>query len=71
MQVAINIENANKSIINALRAVLKTQPDVKFKIKENKQNWDQEYTKLMKDYKLGKVKSYSSAKEMHMDIIND
>lgn len=34
MQVSINIENANKNIINALKAVLKTQPELKFKIKE-------------------------------------
>ncbi len=70
MQVAINIENANKNMISALKAVLKTQPDVKFKIKEKKQSWDQEYIKLIQDYKLGKVKSYSKAKEMHKNIIN-
>ena len=36
MQDLINIENANKNIISALRAVLKTQPELKFKIKEIK-----------------------------------
>ncbi|EGU24840.1 Hypothetical protein CFV354_1949 [Campylobacter fetus subsp. venerealis NCTC 10354] len=36
MQVLINIENANKNIINALIAVLKTQPELKFEIKETK-----------------------------------
>lgn len=70
MQISIDIENANKSIIHALKAVLKTKPDIKFKIKEKKQNWNKEYAKLLQDYKTGKVKSYSSAKKMHEDITN-
>ena len=70
MQVLINIENANKNIISALRAVLKTQPELKFKIKEIKENWNDEYKELIKDYKANKIKSYKDAKKMHQDILN-
>ncbi|HDX6286205.1 TPA: hypothetical protein RQJ13_001769 [Campylobacter fetus subsp. venerealis] len=70
MQVLINIENANKNIINALRAVLKTQPELKFEIKETKKSWSDECKELIEDYKANKIKSYKDPKKMHQDILN-
>lgn len=71
MQTIITLENADKSIIDAIKAVLKMRPDVSFKLKQNSSSTILNDLKQMQDdIKAGKLKTYSSAKEMHESILN-
>ncbi|MDA3048220.1 hypothetical protein [Campylobacter sp. JMF_08 NE1] len=81
MQITLLIQNGNQSIFNALKAFLKTYPELDFKIeKNNSPKISNGYTKefeakilkeneaTMKAYKSGKIKSYLNANVMHEDI---
>ena len=82
MQIAVQIENGNQSIFNAIKALLKTHPELNFKIQKDTSKTINGYTKefeseilkesneMMKAYKNGKVKRYPNAKAMHEDILN-
>lgn len=61
MQVDINIENIDLSMLNAIKAMLKTKPEIKFKIKKEPpysftplsqsevfQKWEKKYNNLSK-----------------------
>lgn len=74
----IQMENVSDTFLQALKAMLKTQNDIKFKIiKEKHQTKEEiedeilsEVKQMRQDYKEGKLKTFSSAKEMHEDILN-
>lgn len=63
MQVAINIKNIDLSMLNAIKAMLKTKPEIKFEIKKEQENshdlillkeskvfqkWEEKYKNLSK-----------------------
>ncbi len=77
MQLSINIDNANFQVLNTLSAVLKSFSDIEFDIKQI-----DDYSKIEKDIfkcqqeleeerKNGTLKTYKSAEEMCLDILND
>lgn len=45
MQVAINIKNIDLSMLNAIKAMLKTKPEIKFEIKKEQEILNNELEK--------------------------
>ncbi len=82
MQITLQINNGNQNLFNAIKALLKTQPKLDFTLQkgsnltvngftpEFEAELLRELEETKKAYKSGKIKSYSSAKEMHEDILN-
>lgn len=58
------LENENEAFLKAVKAMAKA---FNVKITAKKQNWQDEYKELLKDYKAGKIKSFKSAREAFKD----
>ncbi len=78
MDASIEMKNVNEEMLKAIKSMLKTQPEIIFKVKKKKQEYSDkklvEWAELAKeaerDYLAGKIKGYKTAEEMHKDIFN-
>ncbi len=74
MNIAINISNADKSVYDAIKSILKMRPELDISIKKTKEKKHpliKELEETKKAYKEGKIKAYDSAEEMHEAIMNE
>ncbi len=66
MRVSINIENADTSIINAIKAILKTRSTINFTIQQEKKKKitpSKRLLKAIKEVENGEVVSFSNYNE--------
>ena len=65
MTATITLENANTSIINALKTVIKLNPEVKFKIKKSKEPSDEllEAIRQVENGEVTKCKDFDDFKQ--------
>ncbi len=79
MQATIEISNINEGMLKAVKTMLKTQPEIRFKVKKEKTEYPEEllaeWAEIAKeterDYLAGKIKGYTDVDEMFEDIMND
>ncbi len=79
MQATIEISNINNDMLKAIKTMLKTQPEIHFKVKKEKSEFPEEklaeWAEIAKeterDYLAGKIKGYKTAEEMHEAIFNE
>lgn len=68
------IENVKEEFLPAYKGLAKsTQAKLKTRRsdKEIAAEWKKESEEMMRDYRAGRLKAYTSVKEMHEDILND
>lgn len=70
--MTIVIENASEDLAKVIKGIAKIG-NTKYKVsKDNKaKQWKKGSDQMIKDYKAGKIKSYSNAKEMHKELLGD
>ncbi len=81
MTYNIRLENADESIINAFRSIVKIRPNIKLKIKKDPNELARkkaeiaelraEVEQIEKDIISGKRKGYKDVDEMFRNILND
>ncbi len=73
MNIAVNITNADQSVLSAIKALLQMRPELDFDIRKKHTEQEllrQEVEQIEKDYKAGKIKGYTDVDKMFEDILN-
>ncbi len=73
MNVAINITNADQSVVSAIKSLLQMRPELDFDIAQKLTEEEllrQEVEQIEKDYEAGKIKGYTDVDKMFEDILN-
>ncbi len=75
MNATIEISNINEAMLKAIKTMLKTQPEINFKVKKTDiqrekkiAEWAEIARQTEADYLAGKIKGYDTAEEMMEDL---